>query len=108
MAGLGWKAEKNELPLSSNKTKSDSASRKKIKKISKREKIKEDIKDIFLLSLLNIIDEIASHERRVLVMTTNHLENLDETLICFGRVNLKIEFTLASRAQIQEIFICMY
>ena len=63
---------------------------------------------ISLSGLLNAIDGVASHEGRVLVMTTNHPERLDEALIRPGRVDMQIEFTLATRKQIGEIFAKMY
>lgn len=68
----------------------------------------DDSKGISLSGLLNAIDGVASHEGRVLVMTTNHLENLDDALIRPGRVDMLVEFTLANKEQIREIFIRMY
>src|SRR5947207_15816245 len=58
--------------------------------------------------LLNAIDGVASHEGRVLVMTTNHPEKLDAALIRPGRVDMTIEFGLATRHQMEEIFFRMY
>lgn len=63
---------------------------------------------ISLSGLLNAIDGVASHEGRVLVMTTNHPERLDEALIRPGRVDMRIGFTLATKQQIREIFLRMY
>jgi len=63
---------------------------------------------ISLSGLLNAIDGVASHEGRVLVMTTNHPEKLDDALIRPGRVDMQVEFSLATRAQAQEIFVRMY
>ncbi|KAF3045904.1 hypothetical protein E8E12_006012 [Didymella heteroderae] len=63
---------------------------------------------ISLAGLLNVIDGVASHEGRVLIMTTNHPENLDEALTRPGRVDIRIPFTLATRTQIQDIFTRMY
>lgn len=63
---------------------------------------------ISLSGLLNAIDGVASHEGRVLIMTTNHPEKLDEALIRPGRVDMIVEFPLATRLQIREIFIRMY
>ena len=63
---------------------------------------------ISLSGLLNAIDGVASPEGRVLVMTTNYPEKLDEALIRPGRVDLKVEFTLATRLQIRELFLRMY
>ncbi|KAI9650997.1 hypothetical protein NHQ30_001034 [Ciborinia camelliae] len=68
----------------------------------------DEKKGISLSGLLNIIDGVASHEGRVLVMTTNHPENLDEALIRPGRVDHQVAFTNATRHQIKEIFERMY
>jgi chaperone BCS1 len=63
---------------------------------------------ISLSGLLNAIDGVASHEGRVLVMTTNHPEKLDPALIRPGRVDMQVAFTLATKHQIREIFSKMY
>jgi len=63
---------------------------------------------ISLSGLLNAIDGVATHEGRVLVMTTNHREKLDPALIRTGRVDVQIEFTYAKRTQIRELFLRMY
>jgi len=63
---------------------------------------------ISLSGLLNAIDGVASHEGRVLVMTTNHPEKLDKALIRPGRVDMQIEFKNASRQQARDIFLRMY
>jgi mitochondrial chaperone BCS1 len=59
---------------------------------------------ISLSALLNILDGVASQEGRVLVMTTNHIDKLDEALIRPGRVDMKIKFDLASTDMIVTIF----
>jgi chaperone BCS1 len=41
-------------------------------------------------------------------MTTNHPEKLDPALIRPGRVDLQVQFTLATRAQTRDIFKRMY
>lgn len=63
---------------------------------------------ISLSGLLNAIDGVASHEGRVLVMTTNFPEKLDDALIRPGRIDMRIDFTLATRNQICELFTRMY
>jgi chaperone BCS1 len=63
---------------------------------------------ISLSGLLNAIDGVASHEGRVLIMTTNCPEKLDSALIRPGRVDLQVPFTLATRDQIRDIFRRMY
>ncbi|KAF2024384.1 P-loop containing nucleoside triphosphate hydrolase protein [Setomelanomma holmii] len=90
---------------------------KRKKKISLRSRftgVAETVKgvsaqsNITLAGLLNIIDGAASHEGRVLIMTTNYPEKLDSALIRPGRVDLQINFTLATREQIRDIFRRMY
>ncbi|KAL8724698.1 MAG: hypothetical protein Q9166_007809 [cf. Caloplaca sp. 2 TL-2023] len=63
---------------------------------------------ISLSGLLNAIDGVASHEGRVLLMTTNFPEKLDEALIRPGRIDMKIAFTKATRSQMTELFVRMY
>ena len=59
---------------------------------------------ISLSGLLNVLDGVASQEGRVLIMTTNHVENLDEALIRPGRVDMMIKFSLATSDMIFTIF----
>ncbi|KAL8299136.1 hypothetical protein RB593_009146 [Gaeumannomyces tritici] len=63
---------------------------------------------ISLSGLLNAIDGVASHEGRVLIMTTNRPEVLDEALIRPGRVDLQISFKNATKNQAGELFQHMY
>jgi len=63
---------------------------------------------ISLSGLLNAIDGVATHEGRVLIMTTNHPEKLDAALVRPGRVDRKVEFRLAMKEQVRELFIRMY
>lgn len=63
---------------------------------------------ISLSGLLNAIDGVATHEGRVLIMTTNHPEKLDAALVRPGRVDRRVEFKLAMKEQISELFVRMY
>ncbi|MCJ1473563.1 hypothetical protein MMC13_002214 [Lambiella insularis] len=72
------------------------------------DKNKNSNQGISLSGLLNAIDGVASHEGRVLVMTTNYPDKLDEALIRPGRVDMKVAFGLASRSQICKVFVRMY
>ena len=58
--------------------------------------------------LLNAIDGVASHEGRILIMTTNHRERLDSALIRPGRVDVQIEFGYAGAETLAEIFRELY
>lgn len=68
----------------------------------------DDKKGISLSGLLNAIDGVASHEGRVLIMTTNKPETLDDALIRPGRVDLQVAFTNATTEQSRELFERMY
>ena len=81
---------------------------KAIKSVRGENKEKGKNQGISLSGLLNAIDGVASHEGRVLVMTTNHVEKLDPALIRPGRVDMKVEFSLASQNQVRQLFVRMY
>ncbi len=77
-------------------------------KALRKEGNSDEKKGISLSGLLNAIDGVASHEGRVLIMTTNTPESLDGALIRPGRVDLQVEFTNATTRQAEELFIRMY
>lgn len=56
-------------------------------------------------ALLNAIDGIGASESRMLVMTTNHRERLDEALIRPGRIDVQIGFGNATQQQSKELFL---
>lgn len=58
--------------------------------------------------LINAIDGAAAKEGRILIMTTNHRERLDEALIRPGRVDLQISFAFASKQVISDLFKNLY
>merc|ERR1712159_37239 len=55
--------------------------------------------------LLNAIDGVASQEGRLFLMTTNHIEKLDPALIRPGRCDVKRELGLATKQQMQALFL---
>ncbi|KAL4728327.1 hypothetical protein ACLX1H_005070 [Fusarium chlamydosporum] len=63
---------------------------------------------ITLSGLLNVLDGVSAQEGRVLVMTSNHTENIDPALLRPGRVDFTIEFGLASFETITQLFKLMY
>ncbi|XXH00446.1 hypothetical protein Hte_006791 [Hypoxylon texense] len=77
-------------------------------KALKRDDKPEQRVGISLSGLLNAIDGVASHEGRVLIMTTNLPNQLDDALIRPGRIDLQVAFTNATRDQARELFIRMY
>ncbi|KAF7985177.1 hypothetical protein HWV62_7770 [Athelia sp. TMB] len=63
---------------------------------------------ITLSGLLNAIDGIGAHDGRLLYATTNKYEALDQALSRPGRMDLHVEFKLASLWQASEMFKCFY
>ncbi|KAM0551868.1 hypothetical protein ACHAPJ_008204 [Fusarium lateritium] len=63
---------------------------------------------ISLSGLLNVIDGVGAQEGRVLVMTSNHTENIDPALLRPGRVDICVNFGLASSETITQLFELMY
>ncbi len=59
---------------------------------------------VSLSGLLNIIDGVASQGGRILTMTTNHIERLDEVLIRPGRVDRKVELGVADKKMTANLF----
>ncbi|KFA80180.1 hypothetical protein S40288_10056 [Stachybotrys chartarum IBT 40288] len=63
---------------------------------------------VTLSGLLNVLDGVASQEDRVLVMTTNHPEKLDQALTRPGRIDKEVEFELADKGIAKNIFHFMF
>ncbi|KPA35241.1 hypothetical protein FLAG1_12079 [Fusarium langsethiae] len=69
---------------------------------------REGPKGVTLSGLLNVLDGVASQEDRVLIMTTNHPEKLDQALTRPGRIDIEVEFQLADRGIAKDIFRFMF
>lgn len=85
---------------------SDDSSPDEAGKSSSTEKTERD--GITLSSLLNVLDGVAASEGRILVMTTNHPEKLDDALLRAGRVDMQIEFRLAISKDIEKLYKSIY
>ncbi|KAI0115521.1 P-loop containing nucleoside triphosphate hydrolase protein [Nemania sp. FL0031] len=99
--------EEMENPDTIESNRATSNDIKELAKVLKKDN-EDQKKGISLSGLLNAIDGVASHEGRVLIMTTNVPESLDDALIRPGRVDLQVQFTFASKEQARELFIRMY
>eukprot|EP00494_Astrolonche_serrata_P024938 UN25198 len=55
--------------------------------------------------LLNALDGVASQEGRIFILTTNHIDRLDEALIRPGRCDVKLEIKKASHIQMEKMFL---
>lgn len=63
---------------------------------------------ISLSGLLNALDGVSAQEGRLLYATTNRYWALDDALTRPGRMDLHVEFKLASKYQASELFRCFY
>ncbi|KAG8756830.1 hypothetical protein FRC11_004979 [Ceratobasidium sp. 423] len=66
------------------------------------------ISGVTLSGLLNTIDGVQAQEGRLLFATTNHPERLDPALSRPGRMDVKIEYTHATRWQAEQLFRLFY
>lgn len=65
-------------------------------------------KGITFSGLLNAIDGVAAQEGKVLVMTTNHIDRLDEALIRPGRIDVRAYLGRISRGGAKSLFLRFY
>jgi mitochondrial chaperone BCS1 len=63
---------------------------------------------ITLSGLLNALDGVGAQEGRILYATTNKYTSLDPALCRPGRMDLHVQFKLASQYQAGELYKCFY
>lgn len=61
-----------------------------------------------LSGLLNALDGVGAQEGRILFATTNKYSSLDPALSRPGRMDIHVEFKLASKYQAAELYRCFY
>ncbi|KAF4550989.1 BCS1-like protein 1 [Elsinoe fawcettii] len=54
--------------------------------------------------LLNALDGVASAEERIVFMTTNHIDRMDEALIRPGRIDMMVHLGNASEWQVEQMW----
>lgn len=64
--------------------------------------------NLTLSGLLNAIDGIFNNDGRILIMTTNHPEVLDDALLRPGRIDKKIKFDYSTKEQIKNMYKMMF
>jgi chaperone BCS1 len=75
----------------------DAVKTKKMHSRSAKSEPKEETNGISLSGLLNALDGVSYREGTVVIMTTNHPEDLDPAVLRPGRVNLHVKFELANK-----------
>jgi mitochondrial chaperone BCS1 len=68
----------------------------------------EEPRGVTLSGLLNVLDGVRAAEGRIVIMTTNHAESLDEALIRRGRIDQKVHFGCASKQTALRLFTQIY
>lgn len=68
----------------------------------------EGLSRVTYSGLLNTLDGVVGSDARILMMTTNHIDLLDETLTRPGRVDLKVLVDNASDAQLRRAFLSFF
>ncbi|KDR80757.1 hypothetical protein GALMADRAFT_241190 [Galerina marginata CBS 339.88] len=63
---------------------------------------------VSLSGLLNALDGVGAQEGRILFATTNKYSSLDPALCRPGRMDIHINFKLASKYQASELYQCFY
>lgn len=75
----------------------------------KKKTTKSDGKEPLTLSfILNLFDGVLEQNGRIIILTTNHIDNIDPALIRTGRIDYKIEFKKASDTIIKQILSHFY
>ncbi|OJD12120.1 hypothetical protein AJ78_07241 [Emergomyces pasteurianus Ep9510] len=64
--------------------------------------------NVSLSALLNALNGVSSQEGRLLIMTTNHIERLNDALIRPGRVDRKVLFQLADKKMSSRLFCTVF
>ncbi|KAF8872800.1 hypothetical protein CPB84DRAFT_1798973 [Gymnopilus junonius] len=63
---------------------------------------------VTMSGLLNVLDGVGSEEGKIFFATTNYVDRLDPALLRPGRIDKKIQYKLATRAQAAALFLRFY
>jgi chaperone BCS1 len=66
---------------------------KKENKFNLMKKLFENDDELTLACILNTIDGVLENNGRMLIITTNYIDNIDSALIRSGRIDMKLNFT---------------
>ncbi|THU96877.1 P-loop containing nucleoside triphosphate hydrolase protein [Dendrothele bispora CBS 962.96] len=63
---------------------------------------------VTLSGLLNVIDGVGSEEGKLFFATTNYIDRLDPALLRPGRIDKKLQYSLATKEQAASLFLQFY
>ncbi|KAI9034836.1 BCS1 and AAA domain-containing protein [Aspergillus affinis] len=101
----GIRKRGTDIPLSRNRYKTDEITECDSLEYHSSERRSSGIT---LSALLNVIDGVSAQEGRILIMTTNHIEKLDDALLRPGRVDMKVPFHHVDSSAIQQLFLTFF
>ncbi|KAK8080230.1 hypothetical protein PG997_008048 [Apiospora hydei] len=104
----GIDREETDSEDSGNESDKESSSKKKKSDGKKDPKVKRKESECTLSGILNVLDGVGSQEGRIVIMTTNFPDELDEALVRPGRIDKKIYIGYISRKSCEEMFIRMF
>ncbi|KAK6852942.1 ATPase [Apiospora arundinis] len=87
---------------------SNSGKKKKKSDSKKDAKTKRKESECTLSGILNVLDGVGAQEGRIVIMTTNFPDELDEALVRPGRIDKKIYIGYISRKSAAEMFVRMF
>jgi hypothetical protein len=96
-----------EALISSDDSEDYVVEKKKTSKTSKTKKQDSEVKvksTLTFSGILNAIDGVFNAHGRIMFMTTNKPEILDQALIRAGRCDVRKQFSFCDRKQVQELF----
>jgi len=68
------------------------------------EKKGKSISELQTSDLLNVIDGLVASEQRILIMTTNHPQELDKALLREGRIDRRFHFDYAEDTELRRFY----
>jgi len=77
--------------------------RKDAEELNRMTSLEMDMSGATLSDVLNAIDGVVSRHGRILIMTTNHIDKIDEALLRPGRVDLKMEIGYLNEATFEAM-----
>ncbi|KAK7956514.1 P-loop containing nucleoside triphosphate hydrolase protein [Apiospora aurea] len=101
--------DREETDSEDSENESDKESSSKKKSDGKKDpKVKRKESECTLSGILNVLDGVGSQEGRIVIMTTNFPDELDEALVRPGRIDKKIYIGYISRKSCEEMFVRMF
>ena len=102
------KKEQNNKDKDKDKDKDKNKKDKKDKKDEEDEDDSDDDDELDLSSILNILDGTLETPGRMIIITSNYPEKLDQALIRPGRIDLILEFKKANHMILAEMYQCFF